>query len=231
MNLKLITDLDEILKCREDWDGVAGARPFFSWSWLASWLQSQVEDLSPAIVVGLDESQRWVGIAPFCIDNRSTPFGRKLRLLGSGKTCSDYNGLISDDQHFRSFAELVADWLTEKIRPGLMLESVDIVELEGISPEDKQSQYFSELLEASGFKSHTVELGCWAVDLPSTWEELNKNFSKSLRRKTKKAVQRLGDGETVLLSSDQHKLERLWPMFVDLHQKRRKMLGQPGCFL
>ena len=154
-----------------------------------------------------------------------------LILLGSGAVCSDYMSLIAKPNFDCQFAEAVTDWLSENIRPGGPLGRIDVIELEGVCLQHENTQYLFELLQASGFKSHTVELeGCWALELPASWDELNASFSKSLRRKTKKAVMRLEQAETRILTTDETELSELWPQFVDLHQKRRQMLGQPGCF-
>ncbi len=82
-------------------------------------------------------------------------------------------------------------------------------------------------------KHHTTELeGGWQIELPSTWEELNAKFSKKMRRKTKAAAKRLADIETEVLSSadSRYSTAQLWEVFVELHQQRREMLGQSGCF-
>ncbi len=230
MKLKLITTIDEVIHCRQTWDGVAGSRTFCRWDWLAQWLLSEVEDVTPAILVGMDDDDEWVGIAPFCVDE-TTPLFRKLRFIGSGHICTDYMGLIAKPGFEEEFTYSVADWMTVQLQPNGPLGRIDVVDLEGVWLEDERSKRLYDLLEASGFKSHTVELeGCWALDLPESWDALNKSLSKSLRRKTKKAVKRLGDEATEVLSSDNVDLEILWPIFVNLHQRRRQMLGQPGCF-
>ena len=229
MNLTLITQSDVILGSKVQWNVIAQNRPFFRWEWLAGWLAHQVDSVTPALLVGSDDQGRWIGIAPFCVECKS--LSRKLRFLGSGTVCSDYLGLITHPDHETVFAEAIADWLTHNIRPGGPLGTIDAIELEGVSRSDQSSQYFQELLIASGFESHKVELeGCWATDLPSTWEEMDRRLSKSLRRKTKKASHRLADPTTQVLSSDDDDVAELWNSFVELHQKRRNTLGQSGCF-
>ena len=230
MKLELITSIDDVINCQKSWDSVAGSSAFCRWDWLGQWLVTQVEDVSPAILVATDGDGEWISIAPFCVD-ATTPLFRKLRFIGSGHICTDYMGLITKPGIETKFADSVADWLAHELQPSGKLGRIDVVDLEGVWLEGGNSQRLYDLLEASGFKSHTVELeGCWALDLPENWDTLNKGLSKSLRRKTKKAVQRLGEDSTEVLSTDDHELQTLWPVFVDLHQRRRQMLGQPGCF-
>lgn len=230
MKLHLITTLDEVLQSESNWDRVAGDHPFFRWTWMVNWLEYQKDDVSPAILVWIEDGE-WLAIAPFCVDRKTSKLVRKLRFLGSGRACSDYLGLIADGQYLREFSESVADWLTENIRPGGPLGKIDVIELEGACPDDEPIHYFFELLKASGFRSQTIPIeGCWALDLPESWDELNSAVGKKLRRKTKKALKRLADPDTEILTTHETDLDELWPLFVNLHQERREMLGQPGCF-
>ncbi len=229
MQIKLLANLEEVLNSRHAWNEVAGTRPMFRWEWLVNWLRHQVDETKPAVLVGVDANGEWIGVAPFCLE--VSRLSRKLRFLGSGKACTDYMGLITRSADEQKFAEAVADWLTDHLHPGGPLGAVDVLELEGFCPQNEHARYFYDLLAASGFNSHCVELeGCWRLELPESWEELNQGFSKSLRRKTKKAVQRLGQSETEIVSTDATPLSEIWSCFVQLHQQRRKVLNQPGCF-
>ncbi len=230
MQTRLITSVDELIANRIAWDSVAENQPFLRWSWMVNWLRYGIENVSPAVLVGLVDEQ-WVGIAPFCIEQDSARLIRKLRLLGSGKACSDYVGLIVRPPHQRTFTECVADWIASGLQSESQLGRVDAIELEGCSLDDSTTKYLFELLSANGLKQHDSEIeGCWQMDLEDSWERQNQSFSKSLRRKTKKARQRLRDPQTRVFSSDDTELDQLWPSFVDLHQQRREMLGQAGCF-
>ena len=231
MQLKFISEFAELETNREQWDSVAGSFPFFRWNWMANWFRHLGQQHQLAVLVAIDTNGDWQGIAPWFIDS-SKPLSRKLRLLGSGDACSDYVGMICGSRcDEKKFMTLATDWLVENIANSETLGRIDVVELEGIQLADPNSQYLCELLDANGMHGHTTELeGGWAVDLPGTWQELNSRFSKSMRRKTKKAVKRVSDPATTILSTRDQPFEKLWPIFTRLHQQRRKMLGQSGCF-
>lgn len=230
MNLKLVTDLDQLAADQEKWDSVAGPFPFFRWNWMSNWFRHMGKNLKLAVLVGTDEQDNWIGIAPFCVDN-SSPFATKLRFLGSGTVCSDYLVLICNTADYPKFCELTVDWIVDNVGNPETLGPIDVVELEGITTTDRRTQYLCDLFEAHGLKSHSTELeGGWAVDLPSCWDELNSSLSKSMRRKTKKAQRRIASESTKIITSADRPFEELWPVFTDLHQQRRVMLGQPGCF-
>ncbi len=230
MQLQLITNFEELESHSHHWNKVAGPFPFFRWNWVSNWFRYLGNKLELAVLVATDDEGNWTGIAPWCIDS-SMPFARKLRFLGSGDACSDYLDLICSAENYRSFAALATDWLVGNIGNPKTLGRIDVVELDGITLTNPNTNHLDRLLDANGLKSHTSELeGGWVVDLPQTWEELNASFSKSMRRKTKKAVQRVADPNTEILSSRDVPFNELWPIFTHLHQQRRNMLGQEGCF-
>lgn len=230
MKLEFFSNLSDLDRNRDQWDSVASDYPFFRWSWMGNWMRFLGTDLELAVVVAVDDDGKWIGIAPWCIDGR-TPFSRRLRFLGSGDTCSDYLDLICPNSQYDSFSAAVVDWLDSNIGNPDTLGRIDVVELEGITRSRSQTDHLCELLTASGFQQHSTDLeGGWQVELPSTWDELNARFSKKMRRKTKKAVQRLAAPDATVLSTRDEPLEQVWPLFQVLHQQRREMLGQPGCF-
>lgn len=230
MKLKFITELAEIERSQEQWDSVAGGYPFFRFAWMANWFRYFGSELKLAVLIAVGEDGQWKGIAPWCIDE-SNPFIRKLRFLGSGCACSDYLDLIVASDDYRSFSTLTVDWLMENIGNAETLGRIDVIELEGITNTNSNTAFLCEVFEAWGLKSHSTELeGGWQVDLPSTWQELNARFSKSMRRKTKAAIKRINNPASEVLSTQNESFDELWPMFVALHQGRRKMLGQAGCF-
>lgn len=255
MKLELITDFSILELNRDRWDRVASdfqlrldgfendelasgqakPFPFYSWNWLGSWFQafefaSSEPVLRPAVVVGRSEDGEWIGIAPLCIDN-SSRLGTRLRWWGSGDACSDYMGPFCHRDHEPAFSLALADWLEAATKPNGELADVDVIELEGGSSESLSNRRLDEALDAVGFRSHIAELeGCWVVDLPDQWDKLNQRLSKSMRRKTKKAVQRVHGSDAVVRSSSSHDIEELWQDFVNLHQARRRALGQEGCF-
>ena len=230
MKLIFINDFEQLQKYRNNWDAVASPFPFFRWNWLSNWIRHMGQNLKLAVLAGVNEQGKWVGVAPFCVDD-SSPFATKLRLLGSGAVCSDYLDLICDTDVYPKFSEMTVDWIVNNIGNPATLGRIDVIELEGITTTNRRTQYLCDLFEASGLRSHTTELeGGWTVDLPTSWEELNSNFSKSMRRKTKKAQQRMASDASEVITSVDRPFEELWKIFKDLHQQRRMMLGQPGCF-
>jgi len=228
MKLSIFTDVNDLEIERHCWDEVAGDRAFYRYSWLMNWYEAmRAERDQIHVLVAMDDQGQWSGVAPFFVSDQ------KLRLLGSGNACTDYAGVFSslEPKLHKTFVELVSDYLADHIRLGGALEKVDSVELDGCGKLDPSADYLGELLTAHGFSDHETETeGTWKVLLPDSFDQLNATFSKSMRRKTKAAQKRLARDDTRVEFATRESFDSYWAQFESLHQKRRKFLGQPGCF-
>lgn len=226
MKIKIINQLEEFFASEAEWNQVAGDRCFFTWQWCAAWYKElATEEDELHIIVGVDNDGRWFGIAPLMVS------GKKLRFLGSGAACSDYTNLIAEQSNYNAFAELVTKYLSTEFATDGALSQVDVFEIEGCGGNDRNLDYFCELLQINDFAKHETETeGTWKVLLPDSFEQLNATFSKSMRRKTKAARKRLAEPDVEVLFADQDDFGSLWATFVYLHQKRRNAIGQLGCF-
>lgn len=228
MKITIFTDVESLERERACWDQVAGDRSFCRFSWLMNWYQAMRAQYDQIhVLVAMDDQENWLGVAPLFIS------GGKLRLLGSGNACTDYAGPFSslEPESHKKFLELVSDYLADSIRLGGPLEDVDSIELEGCSKLDESADYLDELLSAHGFVQHETETeGTWKVLLPDSFDQLNATFSKSMKRKTKAARKRLAADDTRVEFTTRQSFETHWSQFEALHQKRRRFLGQPGCF-
>ncbi len=220
----------ELNEARERWNELAGPLPFFQWEWLANWQKHCSAGATPYVVVVKDADDRWIGLAPFCVVDLASS-GRTLQLMSSGVACGDYLSLICRPGYELIVFDWLADWLAESAAKTRKQGGFDTIILEGVEGNSEPITTLHQRMVEHGFTSFKSELeGCWEVELPATWESLNISFSKSHRRKTKKAVQRLAEAGTEVLSSREHGVDALWKRFVDLHQLRRESLGEPGCF-
>ena len=139
--------------------------------------------------------------------------------------------MIAEQSNYNAFAELVTNYLATELATDGVLSQVDVFEIEGCGDNDRNLDYFCELLQINDFAKHETETeGTWKVLLPDSFEQLNATFSKSMRRKTKAARKRLAEPDVEVLFADQDNFGALWATFVQLHQKRRNAIGQLGCF-
>lgn len=233
MNVRLITTADQIPSIRSDWDLLAGDMPFRGWPWLGSWWESYGEGRRLLLVVVEDKGGKVVGLAPWFIDR--TIGGCVLRFLGSGEVCTDYLSLLTSPEWEAGVADALAHWLlgprdeSDRNAP----PHWDLLSLEGVDSSDTVMRRFSERLLAKGCRvDQQSGPRCWKIDLPETWDEYLGIQSKSHRKQIRRFERRFLDTGIAKLRSvtSDDDLDRGWEILVDLHQRRRQSLGQPGCF-
>ena len=73
---------------------------------------------------------------------------------------------------------------------------------------------------------------CWRLELPADWATYEASLSKSHRKQVRRLIDRVFDTGRARLHTvaDQSQLERGRQILIDLHQRRRVALGEPGCF-
>jgi hypothetical protein len=155
---------------------------------------------------------------------------RWWKLCGSGQVCSDYvrNPCLEGAEEQMGHSLAIA--MNQAVRGGFGLPQV--VEIEGHTADCPQWRTFFSRMAEFGWSQQTVEIeGAWRAQLPSDWETYDALLSKSRRRKVRRALKLIDQKEieySVYRSTSE--IEQAWPIFVRLHQLRRKQLGQAGCF-
>jgi CelD/BcsL family acetyltransferase involved in cellulose biosynthesis len=209
------------------WNALSGENPFRSWQWLDCWSRHYaVAGVEPMVLVVRDAQDRLIGVAPCCA-TRSRIWGRTIRFLGSGEVCSDYLGLLSRPEDAPSVAEAIGTWLTSNG------DTWDRIELDGVAADDAA---IARLVAGFQMRRHHVAMrsmpSAWAVELPERWDDYLPRLSQVRRDRVRQLTRRwLDSGRCVpRLAQSWSDVERAWPMLCELHQRRRKSLGEAGCF-
>ncbi len=232
LKLSIVDSIAGFHSLKDEW-GKLETNFCLSWQWLVTWWEKigQHNKSNRLCLIKLQNEGQLVGIAPLFVE-RNRVLGRTLKFLGSGAACSD----LMTFPTLPGYEQPIADALLELIRhPDFIKQfgNIDLIELEGHTGNDLAVNSFVEAATDSGFEIASRELeGCWKVDIPTDWEDFRKVVKKSQRRKINK-VDRLADTrtfETTYVTSPDG-MRAAWQDFVDLHQKRRNQLGQPGCFI
>lgn len=222
------------------WDRVF-QNPMQSYAWSSAWWK-HFKSESPAklAILVVSENDRDVAIAPLYVER--TKFGNTVKLLGSGEVCSDYLDLgidylkeaksdVEGSTQVRNWVHALADFVrsthfTDQF--GL----VDCIELEGYSDKQTALAEFSKAIKDQHWGCEDIELeGCWITEFADSWPDYELKLSKSRRRKVRKALKWIDSQDLTWNKIETTKeLENIWPDVVRLHQQRRGMLGQAGCF-
>ena len=248
MHVELITTWDDLAALEHEWNALGGESPFRSWDWLAIWWKhygsiaryDDDRDVGPltdrqlyVLTVYADpepiangKQRRLTGIAPWYLD-RTRIQGNVIRWLGSGEICTDHLSLIGRPKDIDSIAAAIAESLTTRF------DDWDRIDLSAVDANDAAVEQLLDCLEERDcLVSRQPADACWAVDLPATWDDYLADISKSHRKQLRQLERRVLESDRVRWHRAQSlaELKQAWPVLVDLHQRRRRSLGEPGCF-
>jgi CelD/BcsL family acetyltransferase involved in cellulose biosynthesis len=240
MQLFRFNTLEELQPYAQAWDRLTANVPFRSWTWLSTWWRHYGDDLHVLrprrelfVLAAFDDGDAMVGLAPWFIDS-TTAFGSAVRMLGSGEVCSDYLALLANPGFEEDFAEIVADYLTESLRDaGADFRPWNRLELTGVDSEDRPTTYLAESLRRRACTIHRRStVNCWRIDLPNEWADYIAGLSKKFRQEVRRIDRTYFDcGKAVLKSAEKlSDLSTSLDLLVELHQRRRHSLGEPGCY-
>jgi CelD/BcsL family acetyltransferase involved in cellulose biosynthesis len=199
--------------------------PFRGFAWQSAWWRHYGGPRELCVLAVFDD-ERLAGVAPWYFETLPGG-GRVLRPLGTGEVCSDYLSILCRPEQEAALAAALAEFLSGRDAP-----EWDAIHLDAVDGDDTAVARLAEELTARGAAARRRETHrCWRVALPGSWEEFLMMQSKSHRkqlRRTERASP-LG-GRARLHECDDATFARGWEILVDLHQRRRQSLGQPGCF-
>jgi CelD/BcsL family acetyltransferase involved in cellulose biosynthesis len=240
MQIVRFNTLEELSPYAQAWDHLAAGVPFRSWTWLSTWWRHYGEDSNAMrpkcelfVLAVFDEGDMLVGLAPWFIQSTAA-FGPVVRMLGTGEVCSDYLTLLSSRGMEEDVAELVAEYLTDSLPDSCAdHRGWDQLELFGVDYDDRPTEYLAESLRRHACTIHRRStINCWRIDLPTDWEEYLAGLSKKFRQEVRRLERKYFDsGKAVLRSVEKlGDLPQGLATLVDLHQRRRQSLGEPGCY-
>jgi hypothetical protein len=109
----------------------------------------------------------------------------------------------------------------------------DLLELTGVDAEDTVVRKLAQSLEARGNTVHRrAGPRFWRIELPTRWEDYLAQLSKDHRKKARRSVRGiLASGRVAVRRVERlQDLEHAQDVLIDLHQRRRRRLGEPGAF-
>ena len=219
MALHVAQNEEQLLELRESWDSLT-TEPLLSFDWNYEWWRN-FGKAGALQVYWYEQRGAVVGIAPFFVDNW---LGQKsLRLLGSGATATDYTRIIVKP----GFQDEVVAAIAGNIE---QLDDIRMVELEGVrgSTDDR---LICDRLGASFWRYDWQLEPSWVLELPADWDAFLRSTRKSLRRKIRKALKRLDEGQaTVKSTRDGLEFETAFELLEQLHQQRFRSKGHQGVF-
>ena len=228
--VRTFADLVDLGPCWDAWsDGVPFRSPLWSFTWWrhygrrapGTWSTPQL------CVLVVERDGRTIGIAPWFIE-RMVVGGRVLRLLGTGEICSDYLTLLSQPEDREEVAPAVAAELCGPLR-----RAWDRIDLDTLPADEFGLRSIVAECERRGaVVDRRPGPNCWRLALPSDYEAYLASLSKSHRKEQRQLAKRVLDTDRAAwhTARTDSEFDRGWEVLVDLHQRRRRSLGEPGCF-
>jgi CelD/BcsL family acetyltransferase involved in cellulose biosynthesis len=225
--LRVLRGSQELADNRAAWTELAGEQPFASWEWIAAWWQVYSPSREAVVLVAQDETGRWRGLFPLCIE-RSRYWGRVLVNMAGGRACSDHvRPMIAPGFESRVLA-LFASWLDQHASAG----TFDLVDWDGVDAGDPAVTSLCDSLAQTGFARHDLpQESSWIAPLPGDWAAFEMSVNKGFRRKLQKARRNEQlPGVEILRLQTPSEIRQHWPTLIRLHEARRESLDQAGCF-
>lgn len=246
MYVQRINNLKELSLYCQRWDELAGDRVFQTWTWVSTWWahygQTQ-PDCDLAVFLVFDQSEpsschgrqdapcsldanRLVAILP-CYYQQTFARGKVLRLLGDGEVCSDHLDLLVAEKQIEGAAKAIARYLTHHS------EDWDLADFGAVEENSTGlNQLFTDLQSHGCHVTRRGGQSSWSVELPATWDEFLALQSKSHRKQLRRLDNRVLNSDRAVwhLVKTAEQFDAAWELLIDLHQRRRNSLNEPGCF-
>ena len=233
MRVQHVTDWNAFVGYAQAWNNLAQNNPFRGWVWARNWWANFGHNKELYLLAVFDSSEALIGIAPW-FRTQNALSGRTLEFLGSGEVCTDYVGILAHPQNEDVVAGAIADWLiTANGSEAVPLGRWDLLHLSGVAKDDCGVAKLVEQLVDLGSTVHRRDgVNCWRLTLPQSWTAYEELLSKSHRKQVRRLDRRfLQTGKAILrTASTASELAMGMNILIDLHQKRRQSLNQPGCF-
>jgi CelD/BcsL family acetyltransferase involved in cellulose biosynthesis len=227
MRVELLSRYEDLASLSDEWNALAGDAPLLRWEWLGSWWRHYGRGHRPFAPAVWSEEDELIGIAPWFLESHPA-LGRVVRFLGSGEVCTDYLRILAAEGREQEVTDAIADWLDET---GNCEAQWDQIEFDGAASDEPSIWRLIERLADKGNTLHRRDgMSCWRIELPATWGDYLAQLSKTHRRQVRRALERAEEIVAVLHVATPETFPRAWEAFVDLHQRRRESLGEPGCF-
>lgn len=225
IRIELVREFPVTLDLWSSWRQLAGGLPMRQPEWLLSWWEAYAASDAELYLLLAYQDDRLVGLIPWY----RLKSERQLRLLGDGEVCTDYNGVLcSADEDASAINAAFVTWLIEHCKDREV--GWDTIYMEGIPRSDLLTRDLRNSLVATG--SATMErntMNTWCLDLAGGWDGYLTRSSKDTRKRLRRRLESLSSVQVQCVSSEID-WKTFYPILVDLHQKRRNSLGEPGCF-
>jgi CelD/BcsL family acetyltransferase involved in cellulose biosynthesis len=221
---------------KEDWNlllrkSLTG-EVFLSWEWICSWWDVfKDENKSLYILIGRNENNEIVGIAPFYIERRKIlglGFRKIIRFCSSLETYPDHLDLICKKGYEDSFAKGVFDYLKKDAKEW------DLIKLNGVGENRILIKSLNqEKIKLNGFLADlSAESECPYLSVEGTYEDYLKSFPRKKRYNLSREKKILLQNERAVwkTAAGEDEYEEYFRNLFQLHAERAERKGISTTF-
>lgn len=226
LRVEIETDVDPTSSLFMEWECLAGQRLFLAPRWLLTWWKHYRQPGSQLTIVTIRDNNGWlIGLTPW-FRRRSWWGGDEIQMLGSGEVCSDYLSVLVKPGEQDHVVCAIAEFLPRQFA------AVDRFFFEGLDASDTVMHDLAGVMRQQDYEVKQLpQLDSYRLALPATWDEWVSQLSRSRRHRVRQLWRNQFDtGKATIHIADEATLDQGFSILVDLHQKRRNQMGQPGCF-
>ncbi len=237
MQVVRLSTLAELESWNPQWGLLARGVPFRRYEWLSNWWRHYgqssrgraTELYTLAVIEG---THSLVALAPWRIE-RTASLGRAVKFLGDGEVCSEYPSLLCRVGDEDRAARALAQWMTQQAALPDGPDRWDILQLNGMETDDLAlARLLDHLAEQGNIVHRSPGLPCWRLRLPASWEQYLAMISKSHRKQLRQLDRTYFRSGRAMMHWVHRpaELARALDILVDLHERRWRRRGRPGCF-
>ena len=190
--------------------------------WLLPWWKHYGTQHDQLQLVLFFENSKLVSIAPLYLEN-----GKNLKLLGSGKVCSDHSELLVGSHHHVMRAQaMLLNWLMQDQSPNWQS-----LQLQAINPASLTTEIADQWQNQISVWREPGEPVCM-ISLPNSWEEYVQSLSKNHRKRVRRWTRQHLESEQVEVRSTDSgwDYDEAYDCLVHLHNLRRATMPEKGAF-
>ena len=228
LRVECIRELSSLTSIQNDWNRLSNGMTMRRPSWLLSWWDAYQESHRLCVLVALSDDNQVRGIMPLA-ETRNLLTGSTLVFMGSGKVCSDEQGILCENGYGEETADAFANWLAVSSE----CLQWDHLNLDGIRDSDDVMKRFGQTLCSATQSTITYRSGpsCWKANLEGGLDTYRASLSKRARKILKEASVELSSGRSRFhLAETLDDSNLLLPEISRVHQMRWKERGIEGCF-
>lgn len=233
MRSEVLNDWPKVLSLKGEWNGLLsvshGDTIFLTWEWIRSWIEVVGKSVRPFVVSVRDAHGALVGVAPFYLGEfrllGTVPYPT-LRIMADYATGSEYSDWIVRKGYEREVCRTILRTLAAAS------ERWGCIWMPNVAGWTGAHERIIQTCQEEGFYYHVRSKDFSYLELPDDMELymglLSPNRRSLLRRQMKKILGR--SGMTITRCRTMDELPQFLGALFDLHQHRRKSLGEEGTF-